>query len=101
MSDSAPVLLTMRSSSTGTPGSGDTSLPVATRMFFALSVVEPPPLSATSTELGPEILPQPWTYSTLFFLNRPSMPLVSPVTTSPFCFCIAPQSNETPVKLTP
>ena len=38
---------------------------------------------------------------TLFFLNSPSMPLVSPDTVSSLPFCMVPQSKERPEKVTP
>ena len=70
-------------------------------MFFALSVRELPSAKATSTALGDLIVPQPLTYSTLFFLKRPSMPLVNPETVSSLAFCIADQSYARPVNVTP
>mmetsp|Transcript_4127 Transcript_4127/g.12887 ORF Transcript_4127/g.12887 Transcript_4127/m.12887 type:complete len:224 (+) Transcript_4127:1413-2084(+) len=96
-SSSAPVEDTMVCSSMGTPGSSATAEPVARRTFFACSVSEPEPsLSATSTDPEPAApsLPQPLTYVTLFFLNRPSIPLVSPVTALAFCLIIAGTSME-------
>ena len=38
---------------------------------------------------------------TLFFLNNPSMPLVSPSTAVDFCFCMAATSTDTPSTSTP
>ena len=58
-------------SSMVTPLSGVTSEPEAMTMFFALWAVSP-----TLTSPGAVILPQPFSQSTLFFLNRNSMPLV-------------------------
>lgn len=58
-----------RSSSTGTPFRGVTSLPVAIMMFFALIVLLPPSFRDTSTSLGLLIVPQPFRYST--YSRRP------------------------------
>ncbi len=71
VSSSAPVELTIVFSSIVTPLSGVTSDPEAITMFFALCTVP-----STSTSPGAAILPQPFSQSTLFFLNRNSTPLV-------------------------
>jgi len=47
----------------------------------------------TVTSLGAVILPNPFTYWTLFFLNRYSMPPVSPVTAFSLLFIIWPKSK--------
>ncbi len=60
-SSRAPVELTMRSSSTSTPGRGVDSEPVAIRMFLAARVSSPPALSATLTSPALGMLPLPTT----------------------------------------
>ena len=45
-------------------------------MFLVSSVRLPPSVNATSTTPGAWTPPQPRTYSTLFFLNKNSMPWV-------------------------
>ncbi len=71
-SSSAPVEVTMRFSSTVTPGSGVDSEPVAITMVFALIS-----LPSTATTPGALIVPWPWRWSILCFLNRKATPLVS------------------------
>ena len=75
----APVESTIRFSSISTPGSGEGSEPVAMTMFLASSVGSAPSSALTTTLPGPAMRPKPLTQSTLFFLNRNSMPLVRPV----------------------
>ena len=65
----------MTFSSTSTPLSGEGSEPVAMTTDFALWVASP-----TLTSPGAVRQPQPLSQSTLFFLNRNSMPLVLPST---------------------
>lgn len=60
LSFSAPVEDTICSSSTGMPGKGVTSEPVAIRMFLVLTVSLEPSSLRTVTSLGPVILPWPW-----------------------------------------
>mmetsp|Transcript_22894 Transcript_22894/g.36821 ORF Transcript_22894/g.36821 Transcript_22894/m.36821 type:complete len:259 (-) Transcript_22894:475-1251(-) len=87
--DRAPVEETMTSSSTSTPGSDAGSDPVARMMFFAEIVCVVP--SSMLTVTSPALLvsaPQPLIYVTLFFLKRPSMPLVKPSTDLLFCTII-------------
>mmetsp|Transcript_9990 Transcript_9990/g.20226 ORF Transcript_9990/g.20226 Transcript_9990/m.20226 type:complete len:266 (-) Transcript_9990:495-1292(-) len=91
----APVELTIFSSSMVTPGSGVTSLPVAITTFLASTLVSDPSSMATVTSLAPVTFPHPLTYLTLFFLKRPSMPLVRPPTAFSFCFIILPTSMLT------
>ena len=63
--------LTTVFSSIVTPRSGVTSEPDAMTMLFALWTLSP-----TATSPGAVIFAQPLSQSTLFFLNRNSMPLV-------------------------
>mmetsp|Transcript_9991 Transcript_9991/g.20232 ORF Transcript_9991/g.20232 Transcript_9991/m.20232 type:complete len:267 (-) Transcript_9991:495-1295(-) len=95
LSASAPVELTTFSSSMVTPGRGVTSEPVARMMFLPASLTSSPSSPATVTSFAPVTLPQPLTYLTLFFLKRPSMPLVRPPTAFSFCFIILPTSMLT------
>ncbi|MNK95769.1 hypothetical protein D3C87_1160230 [compost metagenome] len=88
VSDRAPVESRMRLLSISTPGRGVGSEPVAMMMSLALNSVLPPAASVTLTLPGPSIRPQPLIQSTLFLRKRNSMPLVSPVTLSSFCFII-------------
>mmetsp|Transcript_25063 Transcript_25063/g.70190 ORF Transcript_25063/g.70190 Transcript_25063/m.70190 type:complete len:261 (-) Transcript_25063:222-1004(-) len=97
----APVELTTVSSSMSTPGSGVTSLPVARMMCFPFSTCSDPSSAVTATSPWPARRPQPLTYVTLFFLKRPSMPLVSPSTAESFWSIILPMSIFTPVTCTP
>ncbi len=94
-SDKAPVLVTMRSSSTSIPGREVGSEPVAITMFLVSSVRVDPSSSVASTLPLPRILPRPFTYSTLFFLNKYSMPCVSPPTASSFWAIIWSRSSST------
>ena len=57
-------------------------------MFLADRVETAPSGPVTSTLPGPAILPRPLIQSTLFFLNRNSIPLVSWPTLSPLAFII-------------
>ena len=91
---SAPVESTIRAWSTSTPGRRDGSDPVAMTMLRASSTVSPP-APVTVTLPGPVMRPKPLIHSTLFFLNRNSMPLVRAPTLSPFCFCIWARSSST------
>ena len=83
-SDRAPVESTTLPASKATPGRGVGSEPVAITMFFAARVLTEPSAAVTSTMPAPAIRPRPRTQSTLFFLNRNSMPLVRAVTLSAF-----------------
>ncbi len=74
---SAPVELTTTFSSISTPGRLDASEPDAITIFLALWVSSP-----TFTCPAAGIVAQPLIQSTLFFLNRNSMPLVFCATTS-------------------
>ena len=74
---SAPVEVTTVSSSMVTPCRLEASEPVAITIFFARWVSSP-----TLTWPGAGMLAQPFSQVTLFFLNRNSIPLVLPVTTS-------------------
>ena len=56
------------------PGSAFASEPLTIKMLFA-SIVDFLPSFSTLTLPGPSYFPQPCTHSTLFFLNRNSMPL--------------------------
>mmetsp|Transcript_4115 Transcript_4115/g.7090 ORF Transcript_4115/g.7090 Transcript_4115/m.7090 type:complete len:239 (+) Transcript_4115:527-1243(+) len=93
--DKAPVDETIFSSSMVTPGSGVTSDPVARMMFFPSNLISSPSLPATVTSLAPVTFPHPFTYFTLFFLNKPSIPLVSPPTAFSFWAIILSTSMET------
>ena len=94
-SSSAPVLSTTTFWSTVTPGSGVTDDPVAMTTFFAVTVRSPTlTLCALSKEARPLI------QSTLFFLNRNSIPPVNCLTESRRCPCIASRSSSG-VTLTP
>ncbi len=88
---SAPVESTTLPSTNSTPGRGVGSEPVAMTMFLAFSVVFDPSAASTSTLPGPAIVPLPLIQSTLFFLNRNSMPLVRAVTLSFLAACIWPR----------
>ena len=57
-------------------------------MFLVSRTLTEPSSAVTSTLPAPAILPAPLIHSTLFFLNRNSMPLVRAVTESAFCFII-------------
>ena len=71
------------------------ALPVAMRMFFALSVRPPPcPSAFTSTVPGAVMRPAPTTCSILCFLNRYATPLVFAFTTSSLRFIIVPRSKR-------
>jgi hypothetical protein len=74
---SAPVEVTMVSSSTVTPGREEASDPVAMTMFFAVWRSSP-----TLTWPAAGMVAQPFSQVILFFLNRNSIPLVLPLTTS-------------------
>ena len=76
----APVLVTTFFSSIVRPGNGVASLPVAMNIFFPRSVCSPPSIKLTLTSFSPENAPAPFTYSTLFFLNKNSTPFVRPST---------------------
>mmetsp|Transcript_7163 Transcript_7163/g.24624 ORF Transcript_7163/g.24624 Transcript_7163/m.24624 type:complete len:266 (+) Transcript_7163:505-1302(+) len=95
LSAMAPVDDTILSSSIWTPGSGVTSLPVASTTFLATTFSSPPSEVATVTSFAPVTLPHPLTYLTLFFLNRPSIPLVKPPTACSFWAIILPTSIAT------
>jgi hypothetical protein len=60
-------------------------------MFFALRVDFEPSAAVTSTAPGPVMRPRPLIHSTLFFLNRNSMPLVRAFTLSCFWPIIWPR----------
>mmetsp|Transcript_27634 Transcript_27634/g.56603 ORF Transcript_27634/g.56603 Transcript_27634/m.56603 type:complete len:204 (-) Transcript_27634:380-991(-) len=65
-------------------GSSTGSDPEAMMVFLVLMVVLAPPSPSTSMVCASTNLPQPFTYSTLFFLNSPSIPLVKPSTAVDF-----------------
>ena len=90
-SDRAPVESMTLPSSNATPGSGVGSDPVAMTMFLASRVWTAPLAAVTSTLPLPTILPLPLIHSTLFFLNRNSIPLVRAVTLSSLALCIWPR----------
>ncbi len=90
-SSSAPVEVTMRSSSTSTPGSGTLSLPVA--MTIRLASYNVPP---TSTLPAATMRPAPLSQAILFLLNRNSTPLTLAVTTSLLRSCMRSRSSFTP-----
>ena len=88
-SSSAPVEVTIVFSSTGTPLSFAGSEPVAMTMSLQdRSIAAPPSIGWSLTEPVPLISPVPLKYVTPYFLNSPSMPLVSPVTVFDLC-CIS------------
>mmetsp|Transcript_19775 Transcript_19775/g.75826 ORF Transcript_19775/g.75826 Transcript_19775/m.75826 type:complete len:202 (+) Transcript_19775:654-1259(+) len=84
----APVEETTCCSSISMPGRLMTSLPVAMMMFLVLMTCSLPLASTTFTSLGPTMVPVPSAWLTLFFLKRPLMPPVRPVTAVLFCFSI-------------
>ena len=73
-----------------------TDEPVAMTMFFARTVRSP-----TLTVSALSKVAWPFSHSTLFFLNRNSMPCVRPFTASSRVPCIAPRSSSTPLVFTP
>mmetsp|Transcript_3948 Transcript_3948/g.9227 ORF Transcript_3948/g.9227 Transcript_3948/m.9227 type:complete len:239 (+) Transcript_3948:682-1398(+) len=81
--------------STGAGGRGVGSDPVAMMTFFALRVAVPPSSRSATTVLEPSKRPLPLTYVTLFFLNRPSMPPVRPLTLFSLAFIIFFRSKLT------
>mmetsp|Transcript_36291 Transcript_36291/g.49849 ORF Transcript_36291/g.49849 Transcript_36291/m.49849 type:complete len:256 (+) Transcript_36291:735-1502(+) len=91
----APVEETIFSSSISRPGMDITSEPVAIRIFFVFRVSDFPSRREASTSLGPVIFPVPFTYRTLFFLKRNSIPDVKPFTDFSFCFIILVTSHST------
>mmetsp|Transcript_31563 Transcript_31563/g.102856 ORF Transcript_31563/g.102856 Transcript_31563/m.102856 type:complete len:229 (-) Transcript_31563:250-936(-) len=100
-SASAPVEETMRFSSISSPGSGVTSEPVARMTFLVFNTSSPPSLSATVTSPLPVSLPAPFTYLTLFFLNKPSIPCVRPPTALSLAAIIFSRSRESPSTMIP
>ena len=78
------------------PGSGVTDEPVAMTMFFARDAAV-----ADLDRVGVSKLARPFSHSTLFFLNRNSMPCVRPFTASLRAACIVPRSSSTPSAFTP
>mmetsp|Transcript_40456 Transcript_40456/g.103609 ORF Transcript_40456/g.103609 Transcript_40456/m.103609 type:complete len:252 (-) Transcript_40456:435-1190(-) len=97
----APVEETMVSSSTGEPGSGVTSEPVAMMTFLVGMVLVLPSSAVTSTSVPLFNLPHPLAYVTLFFLNSPSIPFVNPVMAPCFCSIILPRSTATSETMMP
>lgn len=93
---------TIRSSSMVMPFSGVTSDPVASSTFLVESRLSLPSAAVTRTCPGVAVsAPAPLTYVTLFFLKRPSMPLVSPVTAASLCSIIFATSTRTLSTSTP
>jgi hypothetical protein len=103
LSESAPVESTMRplALSTGTGGRGVGSEPDAMRMFFVVSVLEPPLVSVASTTPERATLPVPLTYSTPYFLKSYSMPPVRLLTLFVLESIILSRSTETSETMTP
>ena len=93
-SDRAPVESTIRPATKSTPGRGVGSEPVAMMMFLAATTVLDPSAAVTSTWPGATMRPRPFSQSTLFFLNRNSMPLVRAVTLSAFWAIICVRSSS-------
>ena len=91
----------MRCSSIVTPGSGVTSEPVAIRMVRVASVRSAPSAPVATTRPGAAMRPVPRTRSTLFFLNRKSMPRVLSATALSFQAIIAGRSSVTLSTTTP
>jgi hypothetical protein len=77
-------------------GSETISDPVAIKMFLVLMVLTLPSAAVTSTSLADLMLPTPGACVTLFFLNKPAMPLVKPVTALSLDFIMAGRSILTP-----
>ena len=90
-SSSAPVEVTMRRSSTATPGSGMLSLPVAITMCLAAYSAP-----STATRPGPTMRPVPFSQATWFFLNRNSTPLTLALTTSALRACMRARPSFIP-----
>lgn len=84
----APVLVMTFSSSMVRPGKGVLSLPVAMKMFLPRTDVSPPSVRLTATVCSSVNAAVPLIYSTLFFLNRNSMPFVKAFTEVSFAFII-------------
>ena len=82
----APVLVMTFFSSIVKPGKGVASLPVAMMMFLARTLVSPPSFRLTAIVCSSANAPVPLMYSTLFFLNKNSMPFVRLVTDVSFAF---------------
>ena len=95
---SAPVESTMTwaSLSTLTPGSGVTDEPVAMMMFFAVTLRSP-----TLTVVAFSNAARPLSHSTLFFLNRNSIPPVSSLTALAFSACIWSRLSDVPAMSIP
>ena len=97
LSSKAPVDDTICFSSISRPGSVATSDPVAMTIFFVFSF-----FPSTSTVLASMILPNPLICSTLFFLNKNSIPDVRPETVFSFAPIMALRSKLTsPVRPMP
>ena len=84
----APVEVMTFFSSIVRPGKGVLSLPVAMKMFFPRTLVSPPSAKFTAIVCSSANVPVPFKYSTLFFLNRNSMPFVRPETEVSLAFII-------------
>ncbi len=84
--------LRIRSPSAGAGGMSRGTEPVAIRMKRARRVWLPSGPS-TTTSFGPVKRPVPWIPVTLFFLNRPSMPLALPSTTLRLRSCALAMSS--------
>lgn len=90
----APVESRMRWLSTGTPGSGAGSEPVAMTMSRASSCAWPPSARATPTRPSPCKRAQPLIHCTLCLRKRNSTPRVRAATLSSFCFIICARSSS-------
>lgn len=91
----APVEVMTFFSSMVRPGKGVASEPVATRMFLPRTEVSPPSIKLTATVCSSANAPVPLMYSTLFFLNRNSIPFVRPETEVSFAFIICARLSLT------
>ncbi len=90
----APVESRMRWLSTGTPGSGAGSEPVAMTISRASSCAWPPSARSTLTRPSPCKRAQPLIHCTLCLRKRNSTPRVRAATLSSFCFIICARSSS-------
>mmetsp|Transcript_18839 Transcript_18839/g.47866 ORF Transcript_18839/g.47866 Transcript_18839/m.47866 type:complete len:313 (-) Transcript_18839:260-1198(-) len=97
----APVELTTVFSSKGRKGSSMGSEPVASMTFLVLITLVVLSLRVTSTSLLLRSFPKPFSYVTLFFLKRCSMPPVSDLTVFCLWSITFDRSKETPSQLMP
>eukprot|EP00126_Sphaerothecum_destruens_P011011 Sdes_comp20840_c0_seq1m17521 len=92
----APVEETMLTSSISMPGKGATSEPVASKILDAVMVCLEPVLAPwISIFWGPVRVAWPFTWCTLFFLNRPSIPFVRVLTAFSLAFIMVARSSLT------